>query len=169
MIVQININDITKILPHRYPFLLVDKIIDLQINDLNNYSFSNTDISKDSLESKEYIIGVKNVTYNEPHFMGHFPEIPVMPGVLILEAMAQLSAILISYKINATAKEKLVYLTSIENAKFRKVVIPGDALVLKAQIKQSKFNFWKFSATATVDDCLVAEGLFTAMAKDKTL
>jgi len=144
---KINITEIMAMIPHRYPFLLVDKITEF--------------------EEGKNIVGVKNVTFNEPQFMGHFPENPVMPGVLIIEAMAQVSAVLVAATINARKNEKLVYFMSIENAKFRKVVQPGDSLIIKSTIEQNRATVWKFSAVAEVDDCVVAEATFTAMVKDR--
>lgn len=144
---KISANEILKMIPHRYPFLLVDKVVGLTEGDS--------------------IIGVKNVTFNEPQFMGHFPDMPVMPGVLIIEALAQVSAILVSKTLNAKPNEKTVYFMSIDSAKFRKIVEPGDTMYLHSKIEQNRGAVWKFSAYAEVDGKKVAESSFTAMLKDK--
>lgn len=142
----IDIEEIIKLIPHRYPILLVDKIVELELN--------------------EYIIGQKNVTFNEPFFQGHFPDRPIMPGVLIIEAMAQTSAVLVVKTLGGT-EDKLVYFMSIENAKFRKPVVPGDVLLLKLEKTKNRGNVWRFAATATVDGVKVAEAEITAMIVDK--
>jgi 3-hydroxyacyl-[acyl-carrier-protein] dehydratase len=142
----IDILEIMAMLPHRYPLLLVDKVLEYELN--------------------KSIIGIKNVTFNEPHFTGHFPNKPIMPGVLIIEAMAQLSAILVAKSISS-CKEKDVYFMSIDGAKFRKVVQPGDTMYLYAELQQNRGSVWKFSARAEVNKELVAESTFTAMVKDR--
>ena len=142
--------DIPKILqmiPHRYPFLLIDRVCEV-------------------LPGKS-IVGIKNVTYNEPQFTGHFPNMPIMPGVLIIEAMAQLSAILIAKTLNAKPNQKMVYFMSIDNAKFRKTVVPGDTLHIYSDIEQSRGEAWKFKAKSMVGDSIVAGGNFMAMVKDR--
>lgn len=144
---EINITEILSMIPHRYPILLVDRVLEY--------------------EEGKSIKAVKNVTFNEPHFMGHFPGRPVMPGVLIVEAMAQASAILVAKTINAKEGEKLVYFMSIDNAKFRKIVEPGDTLHFYAKIDQQRGDAWKFSAEAKVGDQLVASASFSAMVRDK--
>lgn len=138
-----NIEDIMELIPHRYPFLLIDKVVDIVPN--------------------ESATGIKNVTFNEPHFMGHFPSHPVMPGVLIIEAMAQTAAVLVADSVGEKAKGKIVYFTSIENAKFRKPVVPGDVLHLKTQAIQNRGNLWKFGAVAEVDGKKVTEATVSAM------
>lgn len=145
--IDININEIMDMIPHRYPFLLVDRIKSIDIGN--------------------EIIGIKNVTFNEPQFQGHFPDYPVMPGVLIIEALAQVSAILVAKTINAKRGENLVYFMSIDSAKFRKIVSPGDTMILKSKILQSKNSAWKFSATAEVDGQIVTQAEFKAMVKKK--
>ena len=115
---------------------------------------------------KKSIIGIKNVTANEPQFTGHFPTRPVMPGVLIIEAMAQLSAVLVAKSMEST-DDKEVFFMSIDESKFRKVVEPGDTLKMFAEIIQNRGPVWKFKACAEVDGKVVAEGVFTAMVKDK--
>ncbi len=144
---QVDINQIMEMIPHRYPFLLVDRIT--------------------KLENGNSIEGIKNITFNEPQFMGHFPNNPVMPGVLIIEALAQVSAVLVSSSIDGKKEEKLVYFMSIDMAKFRKIVRPGDCMILKSKITQNKGSVWKFSATAEVDGQIAAEAEFMAMVKDK--
>ncbi len=142
----IDIEEIQKMIPHRYPFLLIDKVISL-IPDVS-------------------AVGVKNVTFNEPHFMGHFPSKPIMPGVLIIEAMAQTSAVLVVKTLDGATEGKLVYFMSVEEAKFRKTVVPGDTLYLHVHKERNRGNVWKFKAEAKVEDKLVAEAIFTAMIMD---
>ena len=137
---MLNNNEIRKLLPHRYPFLLVDKILDI--------------------DPKVKATGLKNVTCNEPFFQGHFPDNPIMPGVLIVEAMAQVSGIL---AFKSGAEGDAVYFMSIEKAKFRKPVVPGDQLRFEISILQQRNKVWKFSGQAFVDDKVVAEAEFTAM------
>lgn len=143
----IGIEKILKSLPHRYPFLLVDKV-----------SF---------LEVGKKIIAIKNVTFNEPHFLGHFPDHPIMPGVLIIEAMAQAGALMVTADEKFNAEEKLVYFMSIDGAKFRKPVIPGDVLELHVEAVQNRGNVWKLSAVAIVDGKKVSEAQLSAMIVDK--
>lgn len=140
-----DINEIKELIPHRPPFLLVDRVLEF--------------------EEGKSIVGLKNVTMNEPHFAGHFPSQPIMPGVLIVEALAQASAILVM-KSTTNESEKLVYFMSVENAKFRKPVVPGDSLYLKASIIQNRGNVWKFEGIAEVDGKKVAEATFSAMVVD---
>ncbi len=137
---MIDLHEISRILPHRYPFLMVDKVIDLVPD--------------------KRIVGIKNVTINEPFFQGHFPDNPVMPGVLVVEAMAQVSGIL-AYK--SGIQWSSVYFMSIERAKFRKPVLPGDQLRLEIDVLHKRANVWKFSGTAHVNDTIVSEAEFTAM------
>jgi 3-hydroxyacyl-[acyl-carrier-protein] dehydratase len=141
-----NICDIMSLIPHRYPFLLVDRIIEIKLN--------------------ESAIGIKNVTANEPQFTGHFPSRPVMPGVLIVEALAQLSAVLVA-KSMQDVSDKEVYFMSIDNTKFRSVVEPGDTLTMYSAIKQNRGNVWKFATHANIGDKLVAESSLTAMVRNK--
>jgi 3-hydroxyacyl-[acyl-carrier-protein] dehydratase len=143
---MMNIREIQNILPHRYPFLLIDRIIDI--------------------EPKVRAVGIKNVTANEYFFQGHFPEYPIMPGVLIVEAMAQVSGIL---AFHSGAQGNSVYFMSIERAKFRKPVVPGDQLRFEVTILQQRNNVWKFSGQAFVEDRIVAEAEFTAMVSDREL
>jgi 3-hydroxyacyl-[acyl-carrier-protein] dehydratase len=136
--------EIQKILPHRFPFLLVDRISELQ--------------------PKKMAVGIKNVTINEPFFQGHFPGYPVMPGVLIVEAIAQVAGIL---AFKSGAKGDSVYFMSIEKAKFRKPVIPGDQLRLEVKVIKQRGNVWKCAGDAYVEGKLVAEAELTAMVSGK--
>jgi beta-hydroxyacyl-ACP dehydratase FabZ len=141
----LGINEIRAILPHRYPFLLVDSIVELEA---------------------ERIVGIKNVTANEPFFQGHFPEFPVMPGVLIVEAMAQTAGVLVLKNI-ADRDSKLVFLVAIENARFRKPVVPGDTLRLEMTIIKRRSNVAKMAGRATVEGVLVAEAEVMCKLEDK--
>lgn len=141
-----NIIEIMKKLPHRYPFLLVDRIIDIQPN-----------VS---------ISGIKNVTINEPFFQGHFPGQPIMPGVLMVEAMAQVAGVL---AFSSGIEAKSVFFMSIEKAKFRRPVVPGDQLKIEIKVLHQRGNVWKFSGEAKVDDKTASEAEFTAMVSDKEL
>ena len=142
----IDIEKIIEMMPHRYPFLLIDRLIDIK-ND-------------------EYAIGLKNVTINEPFFMGHFPGKKVMPGVLIIESMAQTSGALVVSSYGDKAMGKLVYFMSIDKARFRKLVIPGDQLFIEVKKKQARKLVWKFDCIARVDNKVVAEATITAMIVD---
>ena len=142
----IDIEKIIKMMPHRYPFLLIDRLIDIK-ND-------------------EYAIGLKNVTINEPFFMGHFPGKKVMPGVLIIESMAQTSGALVVSSYGDKAMGKLVYFMSIDKARFRKLVTPGDQLFIEVKKKQARKLVWKFDCIARVNDQIVAEATITAMIVD---
>jgi beta-hydroxyacyl-ACP dehydratase FabZ len=141
----LDIHAIRALLPHRYPMLLVDRIVELE---------------------KERIVGIKNVTANEPFFQGHFPEFPVMPGVLIIEAMAQTAGVLVLGQI-PDRENKLVFLVSVERAKFRKPVVPGDQLRMEAIITKNKISVAKITAKATVDGVLVAEADLMCSLVDK--
>lgn len=143
---EIKINEIMQLLPHRYPFLLVDRVTELVPN--------------------EKVTAYKNVTMNEQFFQGHFPSAPVMPGVLIIEAMAQTGIILVAHSLGIDAsKEDMIYLfTGIEKTRFRRPVVPGDKLVLECTNLQRKLQLWKMDAKAYVDGQLVAEAKLTAAA-----
>ena len=132
---SLTIQDIQKILPHRYPFLLVDKLIE---------------------QDEKHVVGIKNVTINEPFFQGHFPGFPVMPGVLILEAMAQVGGILFLGRMEEP-EGKIVYFAGIDKAKFRKPVLPGDQLRLELEVLRIRKTSCKMRGTAYVDNELVAE------------
>ena len=131
----LDINQIREILPHRYPFLLVDRIVEME---------------------PERIVGIKNVTNNEPFFVGHFPDFPVMPGVLIVEAMAQAAGVLV-LKNMEDRHNKLVLLVAIENARFRRPVVPGDCLRMEMKVIKRKASVAKMAGVATVDGQVVAE------------
>lgn len=134
---SIDIKEILKILPHRYPFVMVDRILDY--------------------EELKYITGIKNVTINEPFFTGHFPGEPVMPGVMILEGMAQIAALLAYKSMGDKMVGKLVYFAGVDNVRFRKVVRPGDQIIFKIECIKMKAKVSKMSAKAYVDDQLAAE------------
>ncbi len=133
----IDIVEILKLLPHRYPFVMVDRIL--------------------SLEMKKEIVGLKNVTINEPFFQGHFPAQPIMPGVLILEGMAQVGGIMAYYANPEAIGNKLLFFAGIDKARFRKPVVPGDQLIFKLELVKQKRSIMIMSAIATVDDKVVAQ------------
>jgi 3-hydroxyacyl-[acyl-carrier-protein] dehydratase len=141
----LDINEIRRILPHRYPMLLVDRIVELEA---------------------DRIVGIKNVTANEPFFTGHFPDFPVMPGVLIVEAMAQTAGVLVLKSIE-DRDSKLVLLVSIEYAKFRRPVVPGDQLRMELTMLKRKASVAKMSGKATVEGVLVAEAEVMCKLADK--
>ena len=138
--------EIQSILPHRYPFLLVDRIREL--------------------DPDRRLVGIKNVTINEPFFQGHFPGRPVMPGVLILEALAQVGGVL-AFKSLGSVGRPVVYLTGIDGAKFRKPVVPGDILRLEVDVLKKRAPFWKMQGRAFVESELVCEAEVTAMVTDE--
>lgn len=142
----IPVERIMEMIPHRYPFLLIDRIIEMELGN--------------------YAIGLKNVTIGEQHFIGHFPSKAVMPGVLIIEAMAQTSAVLVVQTLGKEAEGKLVYFMSIEEAKFRRPVVPGDTLHIRVDKLQQRRNVWKFQCVATVDGAKAAEATISAMIVD---
>ena len=142
-----DINRILELLPHRYPFLMIDRIVDI--------------------DGDESAIGIKNVTINENFFQGHFPTMPVMPGVLIIESMAQIAAVLVVTTLGPAWQGKLVYFMTIENAKFRKPVVPGDQMRIHIAKQRQRGNIWKFSAEAKVDGKVVAEATYAAMILDR--
>ena len=142
-----DIHEILKYLPHRYPLLLVDKVL--------------------TIEAGKSIVAVKNVSINEPFFQGHFPHHPVMPGVLIVEALAQAAALLTLKTEGEVNKENSVYyFVGIDNVRFKKPVMPGDQLVLKASIERQIKGLWKYSAQAEVDDQLVTEAKLMCTSRD---
>ncbi|MDE1147732.1 MAG: 3-hydroxyacyl-ACP dehydratase FabZ [Azospirillaceae bacterium] len=140
---DLDILQIMDMIPHRYPMLLIDKVIDIVTG--------------------ESCTGIKNVTINEPFFAGHFPKRPVMPGVMIVEAMAQTSAVLVMHSLGQSAGDRLVYFMSIEEAKFRRPVVPGDRVEIKVKKVQNRRNVWKFTGEAWVDGQLCAQSIYTAM------
>jgi len=144
---MLDINEIMKILPHRPPFLLVDRVTEL--------------------EPGKRIVGLKNVTMNEPFFPGHFPGHPVMPGVLIIEALAQVACILAIMSSEESVRSKVTYFAAIDNARFRKPVIPGDQLSLEIEVSGCKRGIWIFNAKALVDGKLVTEAELKAAFADK--
>lgn len=144
---MLDINDIMKILPHRPPFLLVDRVTEL--------------------EQGKRIVAIKNVTMNEPFFPGHFPGHPVMPGVLIIEALAQAACILAIMSSDESVRSKVTYFASIDKARFRKPVIPGDQLSLEVEATGCKRGIWIFNAKAFVDGKLVTEAELKAAFADK--
>lgn len=144
---ELDILEIMKLIPHRYPILLVDRVQDIVP------AISAT--------------GIKNVTFNEPFFQGHFPGRPIMPGVLIIEAMAQTVAVLVVHSLGEAAHGKLVYFMTINDARFRKPVVPGDTLHLEVSKEQSRGSVWRFAGKAKVNGVVVAEATFSAMIADK--
>lgn len=144
---SINIHEVLRILPHRYPFLLIDRVTELVCG--------------------ERLVAIKNVTYNEPYFQGHFPVRPVMPGVLIVEAMAQATGVLAMKSAPETVKENsLYYFVGIDKARFKRPVEPGDQLVLEVVLRGTKQGIWMFSGKATVDTRLVASADIMCTAKE---
>jgi beta-hydroxyacyl-ACP dehydratase FabZ len=141
------IEEIMKILPHRYPFLLVDRIL--------------------SVELDKHIVGLKNITVNEPFFVGHFPQYPIMPGVLIVEAMAQVAGILALLSTPENLGNQALYLMSLDKVRFRKPVVPGDQLILDLTVLKGKKKYFKMEGKATVNDQLVAEAELMAMVGKK--
>ncbi len=144
--VHLDVNRIMKAIPHRYPFLMLDRIV--------------------SLTPMEEAVGLKSVSVSEPHFQGHFPVQPIMPGVLIIESMAQTAAVMVVESLGQASTGKLVYFMSLENAKFRKPVVPGDTLYLHVVKTQQRGPVWKFSGIAYVQGEKVADAVFSAMIRD---
>lgn len=134
---------IKRIIPHRYPFLLIDKVRDISLG--------------------KSAVGVKNVTINEPFFPGHFPQAPIMPGVLIVEAMAQTSSVLVGLTLDLVDRDPLVYFMGIDSTRFRRKVVPGDVLELLVTVKRGSSKVWKFEGRATVDGEVACEAEFMAM------
>lgn len=143
----IDLQRIMQMIPHRYPFLMIDRVEDVIAG--------------------ESAVGIKNVTINEPFFQGHFPSEPVMPGVLIIEAMAQTSAVLVVHTLGKEFEGKLVYFMSVDSARFRKPVTPGDRIHIHVAKDRNRGNVWKFKAEAKVDGVLVAEATYAAMILDR--
>ncbi|AYN86996.1 3-hydroxyacyl-ACP dehydratase FabZ [Commensalibacter melissae] len=142
-ILVIDIEGIMKAIPHRYPFLLIDRVVDVKLG--------------------SSATGIKNVTVNDQFFIGHFPGHPVMPGVLIIEAMAQTAAVLVVKTLGSEFEGKLVYFMTVDSAKFRKPVVPGDQLHIHVEKERNRANVWKFRGIAKVNGVSVAEAIFSAM------
>jgi 3-hydroxyacyl-[acyl-carrier-protein] dehydratase len=145
-VAEIDILRVMEMIPHRYPMLMIDRVVDVIPN--------------------VRAVGIKNVTANEWYFQGHFPRRPVMPGVLIVESMAQTAAVLVVQTLGDEAAGKLVYFMSIDSARFRRPVVPGDALRIYVDKQHHRRNVWKFTAEAKVDDKLCAQAAFAAMIMD---
>jgi 3-hydroxyacyl-[acyl-carrier-protein] dehydratase len=146
VVAEIDILRIMQLIPHRYPFLMIDKVVDVTPG--------------------EAATGIKNVSINEHYFHGHFPQRPVMPGVLIIEAMAQTAAVLVVHTLGPESEGKLVYFMSVDSARFRRPVVPGDTLAVRVLRQRNRGNVWKFDGQALVDGKLVAEATFAAMIMD---
>jgi 3-hydroxyacyl-[acyl-carrier-protein] dehydratase len=142
-VTQVDVQRIMEMIPHRHPFLMIDKVVDMVAN--------------------ERATGIKNVSINEGYFQGHFPARPVMPGVLIIEAMAQTAAVLVVHTLGPEAEGKLVYFMSVDNARFRRPIFPGDRLDVYVVKQRHRGNVWKFEGRAKVGDNLMAEAVFAAM------
>src|SRR5690348_11839599 len=143
----IDVQRIMQMIPHRYPFLMIDRVIEAGPN--------------------VGAIGIKNVSMGEPFFQGHFPTQPVMPGVLIIEAMAQTAAVLVVHTLGPASEGKLVYFMSVDNARFRKPVVPGDQLFIHVKKERNRGNVWKFTGEAKVNGSLCAEATYAAMILDR--
>ncbi len=140
---EVDLDIIQRIIPHRYPFLLVDKVKEIKVN--------------------ESAVGVKNITFNEPQFQGHFPGAPIFPGVMIVEALAQTSAVLVGVTLDLIDKDLLVYFMSIDKCKFRRKVVPGDVLELHVEVMRSSRKVWKFRCVGKVENEVAAQAEITAM------
>jgi 3-hydroxyacyl-[acyl-carrier-protein] dehydratase len=145
--VTLGIDQILKMIPHRYPILMIDRLEEIVVD--------------------HSAVGIKNVSANEPFFQGHFPGKPIMPGVLIIEAMAQTAATLVVYTIGDYVEGRLVYFMSVENARFRKMVVPGDQLRVHVKRIHKRGNVWKFKGEAKVNGVVCAEATYTAMIVDE--
>ncbi len=144
---DLDIMRIMEMIPHRYPMLMIDRVVDITLG--------------------ESAVGIKNVSVNEPFFQGHFPSRPVMPGVLIIEAMAQTSAVLVVATLGKESEGKLVYFMTVDEARFRKPVMPGDQLHVHVTKQRSRGNVWKFKGEAKVNGVLCAEAIYSAMILDE--
>ena len=142
-LLRADIQDIKRMIPHRYPFLLIDRVREIDLN--------------------KSAVGIKNVTFNEPHFQGHFPAQPIMPGVTSVEAMAQTAAVLVVMTLDMVDNDMLVYFLSIDNCKFRRPVTPGDQLELHVRVVRGRGKLWRFRGEGLVDGKVVAEAEFNAM------
>lgn len=143
---DLDINAIKRLIPHRFPFLMIDRVVDIV--------------------AETSAVGIKSVSGNEPFFEGHFPEQPIMPGVLIVEAMAQTAAALVVASIGTAAEGKLVYFMTIDQARFRRPVVPGDQLHITVTKQQKKLSVWKFTCRALVKEQVVAEAIISAKIMD---
>ena len=143
----IEIGAIRRMIPHRFPMLMIDRVVDVVPD--------------------HRATGIKNVTVNEPYFQGHFPTEPVMPGVLIIEAMAQTAAVLVVETLGPDNEGRLVYFMTVDSARFRKPVVPGDTVHIHVEKVRNRGNVWKFRGEARVDDVLVAEAVYAAMIRDE--
>ena len=146
--VEVDIVRIMQMIPHRFPFLMIDRVVDMHAD--------------------KGAVGIKNVTIAEPVFQGHFPGSPVMPGVLIVEAMAQTAAVLVVHTLGPKAEGKLVYFMSVDNCRFRRPVYPGDQLMIEVKKDRNRGPVWKFEGVAKVDGKVVAEADFAAMVREDT-
>lgn len=146
-VADIDITRIMQMIPHRYPILMIDRVVDVVLG--------------------ESATGIKNVSINEPFFQGHFPSRPVMPGVLIIEAMAQTSAVLVVATLGADSEGKLVYFMTVDEARFRRPVTPGDTVHIHVSKQRQRANVWKFKGEAKVNGVLVAEAVYSAMILDE--
>jgi 3-hydroxyacyl-[acyl-carrier-protein] dehydratase len=142
-ITEADIHLIQRIIPHRYPLLLIDKVV--------------------NIVADKGCVGIKNVTYNEPHFQGHFPAKPIMPGVMVVEAMAQAAAVLVGISMDVVGRDLLTYFLSIDSCKFRRMVVPGDVLELHMTVKRGGGKIWKFHGAAKVGDQMACEAEIAAM------
>jgi 3-hydroxyacyl-[acyl-carrier-protein] dehydratase len=143
---SLDIDQLMKMIPHRYPMLMIDRL--------------------EEIVTDHSAVGIKNVSANEPFFQGHFPTRPIMPGVLIIESMAQTAAALVVHTIGNRVEGRLVYFMSVENARFRKLVVPGDQLRVHVERIHKRGNVWKFKGEAKVNDVICAEATYTAMIID---
>lgn len=143
---DIDLDGIMRRIPHRYPFLMIDRVVDVRLG--------------------ESCVGIKNVTIGEPHFQGHFPRRPIMPGVLIVEAMAQTAGVLVGATLGPDAEGKLVYFMTIDSARFRQPVAPGDQLRVHVNLLRRRMQVFKFEGRGIVDGRTVAEATFSAMIMD---
>ncbi len=143
---SVDVMEVMEMIPHRHPFLMIDRVEDVRAD--------------------ESAIGIKQVTINEPFFAGHFPRQPVMPGVLIVEAMAQTAAVLVVETLGSGTAQKLVYFMTVDNARFRRPVFPGSTLRIHVKKLRHRRNVWKFSAEAKVEDVVVAQATYSAMIMD---
>jgi 3-hydroxyacyl-[acyl-carrier-protein] dehydratase len=138
---------VMRMIPHRYPMLLVDKVVEMKAD--------------------ESAVGIKNVTYNEPYFQGHFPSRPVMPGVMVIESMAQTAGVLVVHTLGPSAEGKLVYFMSVDSARFRRPIMPGDQMHIHVRRERRRGNVWRFAAEVTIDGQLAADATVTAMILDQ--